>query len=433
MPGLGQRRRRGAQHVGLGSAIAARGGSQSAASANAGAAPGAATQGGGRKKRGGYNPLKKLRELETGQILTGKDLTRAANALTVLETRPQIRGYARLAKQLGGERESEAKGLGRLGSELQSGVTDVYKNIASAEAQSLATQQALANQLNQASAAISQQGASDLAAMQDAQTGGVADALALRGSQGGGAAQQELAAAVAAQKASQSANSQASQQFAAQQGAGYGQLAAALAGATQMQGGAAVGGIGQSVLQRVAKSNREYGGDIREARAKQAEAVASRGALFNKNLLGLRSQEQQFELGKAAVRGEREKQQLAEREATEARKQRGIENSRWAKEFGLKRWEATHPNAGSSDIAEKRQEIKADVRDIKSIIPTAVAAAKGSGAANNFEAYVGYVNSKSSAPPALVRNVLKRWWEKKHRSHNYPSRAAAERHAAAER
>ena len=389
------------------------GGSQSAASANAGAAPGAANRGSGGKKRGGYNPQAKLRELETGQVLTGKDITRAANALTTLEVRPQVRGYARLAKQLAGERESEAKGLGKLGTQLQSGVTNVYQNIAQTEAQSLATQQALANQLNTASADIVQQGAADLSAVQNTQTQGVADALTARGAPGGGTAQQELAAAVASQQASQSANSQAQQQFAAQQGSSYGNLATMMAGATQQQGGAAVGGIGSTVIQRIAKSGREYGGDIREARAKQAEAKASRGAVFNKNLLSLRGQEQEFMLGKQAVRSEKEKLALSKQEAAEARKQRGVENSQWAQEFGLKQYEATHPNAGSDEIAEKKQEIKQDVNEIKSVIPTAVSAAKGSGAGNNFEAYVAYVNTKTSAPPQLVRKVLKRWWEKR--------------------
>lgn len=411
-------RRRRPNYPGAGFRNPPGGGSQSAAAAKGGAAPGAGNAGRGRGGKGGsgYNPLAKLKELETGKVLTGKDITRAANALTVLETRPQIRGYARLAKQLAGERESEVKGLGRLGTQLQSGVTNVYRNIAQTEAQALATQQALANQLNQTSAGIASQGAADLTAMQNTQTQGVADALSARGAPGGGTAQQELAAAVAAQQVSQSANSQAQQQFAAQQGSSYGNLAAMMAGATQQQGGAAVGGIGQTVIQRIAKSGSEFGGDIREARAKQAEAKASRGATFNKNLLSLRGQEQEFMLGKQAVRSEKEKLALSKQEAAEARKQRGIENSQWAQEFGLKTWEAQHPNAGSNEVKEKKQEIKQDVNEVKSLIATVVGAEGSPKNKQQLNALIGALNSKASANPTLVRKVAQRWWERRQRA-----------------
>lgn len=416
--GLGPRKRRG-QHAGLGGAmVRGRGGSQAGEAANAGAAPGA---GQGPKKS--FRPNKVLNELETGKLLTPKQLHRAARALTALEVRPQVKGYGRLANELKGERETEAKGLGALGTQLQSGVTDVYHNIAQSAAQSLATQQALANQLNTTSAGIATEGQQALTGMQNTQTQGVADALASRGAPGGGTAQQELAAAVASQRANQSANSQATQQFAAQQGAGSVQLAAGLAGAGQLQGGQAVAGIGQTALGRIAKSNREYGSGIREALAKKAEAKASKGGLFAKNLLGLRGEEQKFLLGKEAVKGERQKQQLAEQEAQQAKKenrqdqaQRKQENSQWAAEFGLKQWEAAHPNAGSKEAQKKAEEIHQDVAEIKSVIPTAVSAAKGSGAANNFEAYISYVNTKTSAPPQLVRHVLKRWWDKRAKS-----------------
>lgn len=420
MPGLGQRRRRG-QHSGLGSAMVRGGGSQAGAAANAGAAPGAAQAGGG--KKGGFHPNKVLNELETGNLLTGKQLRQAARAITALEVRPQVKGYGRLAGQLKGERETEAKGLGALGTQLQSSVGSVYHNIAQSEAQSLATQQALANQLNSTSANIAQQGATDLTAMQNTQTQGVADALTARGAPTGGGAQQELAAAAAAQQANQSANSQASQQFAAQQGASYGNLAATMAGATQQQGGAAVGGIGQTVIGRIAKSNREYGGDIREALAKKAEAKASGGPLFAKNLLGLRGEEQKFLLGKEAVKGERQKQQLAEEEAAQSKRenrqdqsQQKRENSQWAAEFGLKTWEAQHPDAGSNKIAEKRQEIKQDVNEVKSLLATVIGAEGAPKDGQQLNALIGALNSKASANPTLVRKVAQRWFQSHQRA-----------------
>lgn len=413
MPGLGGQRRIGGGRARLGNAIVARGGSLAGAAANAGAAPGA-----GGTKSGGYKPLKVIKGLETGKLLSGKDLARAARAISVLETRPQIRGYSLLANQLVGDRESEAKGLGALGTQLQTGVGNVYKNIAQSEAQSLATQQALANQLNTTSAGIAQQGTQDLTAMQNTQTQGVTDALTARGAPGGGTAQQELSAAVAAQQGAQGANSQASQQFAAQQGAGSTQLAAQMAGATQMQGGAAVGGIGQTVIGRIAKSGKEYGQSIQEARSKLAEAKANRGASYVKNLLGLRGEEQKFKLGEQAVMSEKQKLALAGQEAAQSKKenaqdqrQQKLENSQWAHEFGLKTWEAQHPNAGSNKVAEKRQEIKQDVNEVKSLIATVVGAEGAPKDGQQLNALVGALNSKASANPTLVRKVAQRWFK----------------------
>lgn len=409
MPGLGQRnRRRGRRRGGLGEAKVAGGGSQSAASARGGAAPGAGAAG---KGKPAFNPYKTLAELSAKRVLSPKQLREGARALTGLQTRAEVGAYRRTAGELHKERESEAKALGKLGGSLQGGVSDAYRAVAASEAQSLATQQALAGGLNQASADIARQGMADLSAMQNIQTGGVESSLAARGAPGGGAAQAELAAAVAAQKASQSAGSQASQQFAAQQGAGYGQLANMMGRATQMQGGAAVGGIGQTVIGRIGKSNREYGSDIREARAKEGEARANKGLLYAKNLLELRGQEQEFGLGKMAVTSEREKQKLAEKENAQDQAQRKAENAQWAKEFGLAKYEARHPNAGSDEIAEKRKEIKEDVGEIKSVIPTAVASAKRSGEQVGLEAYISYVNTKTSAPPQLVRKVVTKWYK----------------------
>jgi hypothetical protein len=386
-------------------------GSTSGAAANAGAAPGAG-QGGGQKKKK-FHPLKILADLQTDQALNGKDLRQAARALTMLEVRPQVKGYALLAKQLHNERETEAKGLGALGSHLQGNVKDVYHNIAASEAQNLANQQALASGLNVQSAQIAQQGQQNLTDMQKGQLGDLTAGLAIRGAPGGGSAQQELANAVAQQQAGQSANSQAAQQFAAQQGAGYGQLAAAMAGSAQMQGGASVGAIGRDVTNRIAESNMKYGQSIQDARQKLAEAKASKGATFVKNLLGLREGEQKFLLGKQAVVSEKEKLRLAEKENAEDRRQKELENEQWEKEFGLDTWKAHHPNAGSNETKKKREELHQDIGEIKSVIPTAVAASKGTGAANNFEAYVAYVNTKTSAPPQLVRKVLQHWWRER--------------------
>lgn len=389
--------------------------SLSGAHANAGAAPGL---GKGPKPKPKFNPLKALREIETNKVLTGKDLNTAARALTALELRPQLHGYKQLANQLHTERDTEEAGFGRLGSELQGNVSDVYKNIATSEAEGLARQQSLGQMMNQQSGQIAQQGSQDLAAMQTGQLGDYTKALEMRGAPGGGSAQQELASAVAAQQASQSANSQAAQQFAGAQAASFGSLGAGLAGAGQLQGGEAVSGIGRDVLSRTAASNLKYNEGIQTALGKLADVKALKGATMVKNLLDLRGGEQKFALGQAAVRGEKSKLRAEEAEdaAQNAIDQQKADASSTSAQASLisaeaSKWKAHHPEASSGEAAKKRKELKADVRNIRAILPTASAYYKGSKSANNIEAYISYINSKSSAPESLVRKVVKRWWQ----------------------
>ncbi len=390
--------------------------SLSGASAIAGAAPGAGAAAPGTppsptKPGSNFHPRKVLDELDTKKVLTGKDLRRGARALTMLEVRPQVHGYSLLAKQLHNERETEAQGLGNLGTRVQGNVSDVYKNIAQSEADSLARQQAFAGQLNATSQGIAQQGAQGLADVQGNQVADVTAGLQMRGAPGGGGAQQELADAVASQQASQNANSQAARQFAAQQGAGYGQLQAGLAGATQMQGGAAVGGIGQAIIGRVADSNTKYDQSIQTARQKLADVKATKGATFAKNLLGLRESEQKFLLGKQAVQGDKEAQKLAEKENAQDRKQQKFENKLELKKFGLAQWEATHPNASEDKTNEKKQEIRGEIKEVKSMIPSVVAElGRPPKNKHEFNILIGHLNSKASAEPSLVQKVLTHWW-----------------------
>jgi len=406
--GLATHRR--SSREGLARRIAARpGGSTAAASAEGGAAPGAGAPGG----KPGFHPMHFLKDLEAGQSLTGKQLTGAARALTALEVRPQLHGYRQLANQLHSERETEARGLAALGGQLAGNVTDVYKNIAASEADGLARQQALAGQLNQTSAGIAQQGNQSLEAMQKGQLGGLTAALQIRGAPGGGSAQQELANAVAAQQSAQSANSQANQQFAASQGASYGNLAATLAGTAQLQGGAAVGGIGRDIIGRTRESNQKYDEGIQTALGKRADVKATKGATFVKNLLGLREGEQKFILGKAAVHGEKEGLKLKERENAEDRKQQGFENQLALSKLGLDQWKAHHPNASSGEVQKKAKELKEERNEVKSLIATIVGAEGAPKNDQQLAALTGALNSKASAKPQLVRKVVQAWWEKR--------------------
>jgi len=416
--GLASRKRPRSPREGLAHGVAARaGGSTSGAAAEGGAAPGAAGgQGQGKQK---FHPLRFFKRLEAGDSLTGKQLLRGARALTALETRPEVHGYGLLAKQLHGERESEAAALGKLGSTLQGGVTSVYKNIASSEADSLARQQALGGQLNATSAGIAQQGQQGLASMQTGQLGDLTAGLEMRGAPGGGGAQQELANAVAQQQQAQSANSQAAQQFAAQQGSSYGQLGAMLAGSAQMQGGAAVSGIGQSIIGRVGASNQKYDESIQSARQKLADAKALKGSKLVKNLLALRGEEQKYELGKAAVTSEKEKlaAQIAQDKASNRISQQNADSSRIsamasARNAAINEWEARHPGASSNEKAKHRKEVVQEAGEVKALIPTVIAElGRPPKSPKELNQFIGKVNSKASADPQLIRHVIKNWYE----------------------
>jgi hypothetical protein len=401
-------------------------GSTAANAANGGAAPGAG------QKKPGYHPLRVLKNLPNGE-LTPQQQAAYARAISVLETRPAIHGYKEIAKQLAGERESTAKGLGTLGSGLQGGVTDVYKNIAESEAQNLARQSQLGQQLNQQSASIATSGAKQLAGMQEGALGDYEKQLEMRGAPGGGGAQQQLANAVASQQATQNADSQAAQQFAASQGSSYGALASQMAGAAQMQGGAAVGQIGRDILSRVGQSNQKYNENIQTALGKLGEAKASYGPTFAKNLGVVHGEQQKFRLGQEAVQGNKaqlaaEKEQAAAANKTKqgenatANKQQQFENAVELKKLGLAQWEAHHPNASSSETHKAAKALQKEVSNVKSIIGQLVGEAKAAekeghkGIAGNFAAYVANANKilgEEQAEPQVIRRVLKHWWVNK--------------------
>lgn len=367
-----------------------------------------------------YHPLQVLSQLDTGSVLSGKDLSRAARALTALEIRPQLHGYKQLANQLTRERNEEAQGLGKLGTELQGNVTDVYKNMGASQANSVAAQQAIASTLNQQSAGIASAASADQAKMQAGALGEYTQALQARGAPGGGSAQQQLSDAVTQQQQAQSANSQAAQQFAASQGAGYGQLQAGLAGASQLAGGAAVGGIGRSVIGRVGESNQKYGENIQTALGKLADVKATKGALYTKNLLGLREGEQKYELGKQAVQGNKAKLANEEthdraEEATNKEKAHASLTSAAAsaKNAAVAEYKAKHPNASSGEQAKRVKEIREGTQEVKSLIPGLVAAYGPPESKKELNQFILALNGKASASPTLVQRVVKAWYAKK--------------------
>lgn len=376
----------------------------------AGAAPAA---GAGKGKKPKFNPWKVLEGLETGSVLSPKQMRAAANALTVLETRPEIHGYKEIATQLGKQRDAASAGLAALGTRTSGQVSDVYTNIAAQAQQQLATQQALAQRLGQEAAAINAQGAQGLEATQEGAVGALNANIAARGGAGGGSAQQALSDAVAAQRAQQAQEGQAAQQFALSQGAATTGLLAGMAGATQARGGEAIGQIGRDIASRTADSNMKFNENIQTAMGKLAEAKASRGAKKVKNLLELRGAEQKHELGKAAVASEKQKLQLEQQENAEDREQQDFENALSLEKLGLERWKAHHPNASNDEVREKKEDLRQERREVKALIPGLVSAYGAPKTSKQLNQFINAVNGKASADPAIVQKVVKHWWEER--------------------
>lgn len=406
--GLGAQQRVKFPLVRLGQAMKAQG----EGSLAAGAAGAASTTG----AKPTFHPMRILQGLSSKNVLNPKQLNAAARALTVLETRPEIRGYHQIAGQLNQEKQREAAGLTKLAGRTEDAVGGVYKNIAESEAANLARQQSLGSSLSQQSASIAQQGTQALAGMQQGALGDYESQLQMRGAPGAGGAQQALANAVASQQAQQSTDSQASQQLANQTGADYSNYGRALADSTQMQGGAAIGAIGQGAVNRIGESNAKYNTNIQTARGKLGEAKASFGSKYVKNALGLREGEQKFLLGEQATRTNKQKlaAEIAQNSASNAiNQQKANAESQSAGASALNAatdaFKAHHPAATSSEIKKARQY----GMEVKALIPQANAAI-AAGEKGNFETWNAYINSKASAPSYIVRRVLKNWWGKQH-------------------
>lgn len=403
------------------SAAAPVAGSMAGAAAAGGAAPGVAPKG-----KPAYHPLQAIKNLPNGE-LTPQQQAQYARALSVLETRPAIHGFKQIAKQLHGERESTAKGLGNLGNELQGGVTDTYKNIAQSEAQNLARQNQLGAQLTQQSGQIAQAGGTELAGMQEGALGDYEKQLQMRGAPGAGGAQQALASAVANQQATQNADSQASQQFAASQGSSYGALASQMAGAAQMQGGAAVGQIGRDILSRVGQSNQKYNESIQTAEGKLGEAKASYGPTFVKNLGTVHGEQQKFRLGQEAVQGEKaklaatEKQNAAANRINQEKAEASLTSAAAsAKSAAVANYKAHNPAASSGELAKRQKEVTQETNEVKTLIPSLVGtygspfkAPKNVSLGKALAAFTLKLNEKASADPALVQKVINEWAKKR--------------------
>jgi len=382
-------------------------------------------------KKPAFNPRKVLEGIGSTELLTPEQETAAARALTALEVRPEVKGYTRNAKLFGKEKAREAKGLETLGQRNAGEVSSVYRNIAQSAAQSLATENALSGALSGQSAQIASQGAQQLGAESKAAVEPLTAQLQMRGAEGtAGTAQAQLAQAVAAQSAAQASQGTAARQAALSQGQGYSGLLASEALATQQRGGEGISSIARDAANRVGESNAKYNTNIQLERGKAAEAKASSGEKFAKNLLAIRGEQQKYRLGQQAVAGEKAKLGLSAAELEAEREQNAIANkiaqqkanasttsaeasresaAASARNAATAAWKARHPEA------TRKEEKKAEqyIGEVKAYLPSAVSTYGPPKNKKQLNQFIGAVNKEVSAPPQIVRSVLERWFAKR--------------------
>lgn len=378
-----------------------------------------------------FDPRKVLEGIGSTELLSPQQEDTAARALTSLEVRPQVKGYARNAKLFGQEKQREAKGLEGLGKRNAGEVSSVYQNIAKSAAQSLATENALSGALSGQSAQIASQGAQQLGAESKAAVEPLTSQLQIRGAEGtAGTAQAQLAQAVAAQSAAQASQGTAAQQAAASQGAGYTGLLGAESLATQERGGEAIGSIARGAANRVGESNAKFNTNIQLERGKASEAKAASGEDFVKNLLGIRGEQQKYETAEQAVAGEKAKLGLSAEELGVEKEQNAIANkiaqqkanasttsanasslsaAASARNAATDAWKARHPEATRKE-AKKAEEY---IGEVKSYLPSAVATYGAPKNKKELNQFIGAVNKEVSASPQIVRSVLERWFAKR--------------------
>lgn len=204
---------------------------------------------------------------DPAQQLSGRNLRRAADALTALEFNPQRRALQREAAQV----ETQ-------GGALQSRAGDYFRQLAERERGSVERARALGAQLGQDVARIGGEAQTQLSDVGDQALELMRQDEAVRGgglSGGTGAVGEELAAA----RARATATQQTAANDAAAQGTGYAQLADLSRQARELMGGEIVGQLGNRTA-----------GQLEDVRGRMAALEELAGPKRTQNLLTLRQQ-----------------------------------------------------------------------------------------------------------------------------------------------
>jgi hypothetical protein len=252
----------------------------------------------GKKKLGN----RKAELLDPGQVLSGKQMWRAANAAARIELRPGLKAQHRAYKRYGRDMKRDLKGLNRLSNKTSEQVRNIYNF---SDSQLGQAQQATAQNAAGMVGGIDQAGQAEQARLNELQGGVLGNQIkslaAQQIQQGGSASQDALAAAAAQQQASTSGYDEAWDKFAAMSAAGMNDQASKIRSANQFSGAESKAAIRTALASRMADTRSQYGEAKRDAAGKVADLKALFGPTRLNNIMKLREGERSFVNERAAL------------------------------------------------------------------------------------------------------------------------------------
>lgn len=292
--------------------------------------------------------------------LSGKQVRKAAGALTKIELNPAINAYKRQKKATGRQMRRDVRGLNKLGNRTAGQLESVNETLAGAGSQSVAAQQQAADSTDRAIAirnAIAQQTANKQNTSTEAATNNTllnsgVDPL---GSGSAQAAKERREAQML--RLTQTGNDQANLASILGNAAVQNTQGQVLSNATR--GRDQISSLRTIMAQRIADERAAARESMRESQGKVAELKAQRGPTRLKNIMDIRSGERDYGLGLAGVKNERRAigidaaaQRETERHNRAGEADADADRHLSKAELKLKRqqqkWERQHPNAGSS-------------------------------------------------------------------------------------
>lgn len=232
--------------------------------------------------------------------LKGKELRKLARRLTTLQTRAPARAYTRQANSLRDVLSDQIASQLSLGKQATTNVAGFYNQLAQAEAQNLARQEALGARLR---ADVGTAGTQAQEGIQSAGEAGVQrlDEDALKRLSTPSRARDELQQMIAQQQGFAAQNQQGLNATAAGQSADWESAMGVLAQANQMRGGQNLTDIQREVVNRISELQQSFTPDIKGALGQAADVRASRGDIRAQLLRQLTGEEREFGLSKAAL------------------------------------------------------------------------------------------------------------------------------------
>ena len=254
------------------------------------------------KGRKGRKGRKKSPLFYPNQPLAGRSFRQTARALTNIETLPGINAQRNLIQQTNRQERRDLAALGAMGTRLDQQMGDMTGRLRRYGQQAVTAQQANAANLSSRLTANAQASTDRLNQLQGSVLGEQISTLAAQQVQPGTSGSQgRIAQFAQLQQAANAANQQATGNLGAMIGAAGVTNAASTANASLGEAENARMGIARSIASRDADTRAAAGDARREAQSQLATMRSLRGSTMLKNLLDLRREQQQFQLGRAEL------------------------------------------------------------------------------------------------------------------------------------